>query len=118
MSLEIKGKLIKKLKVVNGESAKGKWTKQDFIIETFDNFPRNICITAWGNLISELDKIQPDDEVNVFVDVESREFKGNWYTNVKAWRIVRTEKEKDFLKDINDSQPEDVDDEGLKDLPF
>ena len=34
MALELKCKLIDKLSVQNGESARGAWSKQDFVVET------------------------------------------------------------------------------------
>lgn len=89
MSLEIKGKLLQKLDVVTGESAKGKWEKQDFIIETEDQFPKKVCMNVWGDKLSMLEKVAVGDTVTVSVNIESREFNSRWYTDVRAWRIER-----------------------------
>ena len=89
MELQIEGKLLQKLDVESGTSARGEWKKQNFIIETVEQYPRKICIAAWTNSIPILDTFQPGEMVLVSVSIESREFNGKWYTDVRAWRIDR-----------------------------
>lgn len=90
MSLEITGKLIQKLNPVGGTSAKGNaWQKQEFVIETEDQYPRKICANLWGDKIDQLNQYQIGDLIKVSFDLESREFNGRWYTDVKAWKIER-----------------------------
>ena len=89
MELQIEGKLIQKLPVESGTSARGEWKKQNFIVETVEQFPRKICISAWTNSIPVLDTFHEDEMVLVSVNIESREFNGKWYTDVRAWRIDR-----------------------------
>ena len=43
MALELKCKLIDKLSVQNGESARGAWSKQDFVVETIETYPKKVC---------------------------------------------------------------------------
>ena len=43
---------------------------------------------AWGDKIGEFN-LQQGENVEVSVDLESREYNGRWYTDVKAWRISR-----------------------------
>ena len=33
--------------------------------------------------------IKKDENVEVSIDVESREYNGRWYTDVKAWKVSR-----------------------------
>ena len=47
--MEIEGKLIKKLEPISGEGRNGTWKKQNFVIETFDNYPKKVCFTVWGD---------------------------------------------------------------------
>ncbi|MBO4481032.1 MAG: DUF3127 domain-containing protein [Bacteroidales bacterium] len=55
MALEITGKLIQKLPEVGGTSKSGNaWKKQEFVIETEDQFPRKICANLWGDNIDQL----------------------------------------------------------------
>lgn len=89
MELQIEGRLLQKLSVETGTSARGEWKKQNFIIETVEQFPRKICIAAWTNSIPILDTFQPGEMISVSVNLESREFNGRWYTDVRAWRIDR-----------------------------
>ena len=49
MALEIEGKIVRKLNVQNGVSARGNWAKQEFIVEYQEgNFPSQICFNEWG----------------------------------------------------------------------
>jgi hypothetical protein len=89
MSLEITGKLITKLPQHSGQGKNGTWTKQDFIIETQEQFPKKVCISVWGDKAKELDTIAVGETMKAGINIESREFNGKWYTDVKAWRIEK-----------------------------
>ncbi len=84
--MDIKGRVIQLLALQTGEGKNGAWKKQDFVIETDGQYPKKICISAWGDKINE-SALQVGNEVNVSFDVESREYNGRWYTDVKAWKI-------------------------------
>ena len=43
---------------------------------------------AWGDKIGELN-LQQGESVVVSVDLESREYNGRWYTDVKAWKVSK-----------------------------
>ena len=89
MALEIEGRIARKLNVQTGTSARGAWSKQEFIFEYQEgNFPSQICMNVWGDdKVRELDKYQVGDKVKVSFNLSSREFNGRWYTDVRAWRI-------------------------------
>ncbi len=90
MALEIKCRLLDKLAVQSGTSARGPWSKQDFIVETLEQYPRKICMNVWGqDKVNELASYNAGELVTVSVNIESREFNGRWYTDVRAWRIQR-----------------------------
>lgn len=72
--------------VQTGEGKNGPWKKQDLIVETDGQYPKKICVTVWGDKI-DLNRFKPGDSIELFFDVESREFNGRWYTDVKAWKI-------------------------------
>lgn len=88
MDLKLKGTVDQILEEKSGTGKNGKWRKQDFILETGGEYPRKICITQWGDKIDQFD-VKEDEELTVFIDIQSREYKGNWYTDVKAWKIER-----------------------------
>ena len=90
MSLEITGKLIEKLPVQEGTSKAGNsWRKQEFVIETADQYPRKICANLWADKIDMLDQMTVGDTVKMSFDLESRNFNGRWYTDVRAWKLEK-----------------------------
>ena len=89
MALEIVGKLQQLLPLQSGTGSRGEWTKQDFIIETVEQYPRKVCVSAWGDKARDLDGVAIGESIKISVNIESREFNGRWYTDVRAWRIER-----------------------------
>ncbi|HPF92436.1 MAG TPA: DUF3127 domain-containing protein [Tenuifilaceae bacterium] len=85
--MEIAGKLIQKLDQQSGQGRNGTWVKQEFILETQDQYPRKVCIALWGDKVKDIDNLNIGDTLKAMINVESREFNGRWYTDVKAWRI-------------------------------
>jgi hypothetical protein len=86
--MEIIGKLIQKLPMQSGISKTGNsWQKQEFVIETLEQFPRKICANLWGERTAVLETLNIDDKVVMSFDLESREFNGKWYTDVKAYKL-------------------------------
>lgn len=57
-------------------------------MQTEEQYPKKICFVVWGDKIDEY-AIRENDAVTVSVDIESREFNGRWYTDVKAWKVVK-----------------------------
>jgi hypothetical protein len=91
MALEITGKIVQVLEVQSGTSPKGDWKRQEFILETEEQYPRKICISLWGDRVNDIADIQTGKElVTVSIAIESREFNGRWYTDVRGWKIQRT----------------------------
>ena len=46
------------------------------------------ALMPWGDKIGEFN-LQQGENVEVSVDLESREYNGRWYTDVKAWKVSR-----------------------------
>jgi len=89
--MEIKGKIVTILPLASGTSAKGEWKKQEYILQTTEQYPKKICFVVWGEKIDEY-ALNAGDSVEVSIDIESREFNGRWYTDVKAWKVVKESK--------------------------
>ena len=89
MALEIEGTLRQKLTPQKGTSARGEWSKQEFILEFPDgNYTSQACFTAFGqDKVAELDKYQVGDKVKVSFNLRSREFNGRWYNDLQIWRV-------------------------------
>ena len=90
MALEIEGTLAQKLPVQSGNSARGPWAKQEFILEFPDgNFTAKACFTAWGQeKVQDLAKYQVGDKVKVSFNLKSREYNGRWYNDLQIWKIA------------------------------
>lgn len=92
MALEIVGKLIKVLPEVSGQSQKGAWSKQEFILETLDaSYPKKVCLTAWGDKVADLKQFGDGDTLKATFSAESREYNDRWYTELRAFRIEGAE---------------------------
>ncbi len=90
MALELEGTLAQKLPVQSGNSPRGPWAKQEFILEYPDgNFTAKACFTAWGqDKVQDLGKYQVGDKVKVSFNLKSREYNGRWYNDLQIWKIA------------------------------
>ena len=90
MALEIEGTLFQKLPVQSGNSARGPWSKQEFVLEYPDgNYTAKACFMAWGvEKVQDLAKYQVGDKVKVSFNLKSREYNGRWYNDLQIWRIA------------------------------
>lgn len=84
--MELTAKLIQVLPLQTGAGKNGQWKKQDIIVETSGQYPKKVCISIWGDKINE-SQLQVGNSLNISFDVESREYNGRWYTDVKAWKV-------------------------------
>ncbi|MBO4739552.1 MAG: DUF3127 domain-containing protein [Bacteroidales bacterium] len=86
--MEIIGNIINILPKQTGTGKNGQWEKQEFILETLDQFPQKVCIGLWGEKTNVLgSQFTVGSRVKVSINIESREYTGKWYTNVRAWNI-------------------------------
>lgn len=124
--MDVKGTLVQILKLEEGVSKAGKaWSKQDFVIETNEQYPKKVCFTLFGEKVSLIDGISEGSEVEVFFNLESRDFNGKWYHNINAWKINAEQGStsqgsvETGLKQREDvTPPPDVADDSGNDLPF
>jgi hypothetical protein len=88
-TMEIRGRIIQVLPLASGTSKSGNpWKKQDYILETLDQYPRKVNFNLFGDRVDQY-PVQVGEEVVVSFDLESREFNGRWYTDVRAWKIEK-----------------------------
>ena len=66
-ALELEGKISQKMAAQSGQSARGTWARQDFVLEYMDgNFPSSVCFSAWGeDKVNDLARYQVGDKVRV-----------------------------------------------------
>ncbi|MFV0266002.1 MAG: DUF3127 domain-containing protein, partial [Draconibacterium sp.] len=73
MALSVKGKVDQILKPESGVSRAGKeWKKQEFVLETEEQYPRKVCFTLFGEKADLLNGLNAGESVEVSFNVESR----------------------------------------------
>jgi hypothetical protein len=85
--MNIKAKLVQLLPLQTGMGKNGQWRKQDIIVETDSQYPKKICLSIWGDKINDKQLII-GNQLDITFELESREFNGKWYTDVRAIQLV------------------------------
>ena len=89
--MELSGKLIDRFEPISGQSARGEWRKREFLIETSEQYPKRICISAWGDKVDELGFFKIGEKITCHINLESREHNGRYFTEVKCWKFEKDE---------------------------
>jgi len=84
--MQLTARLIQILPMQSGMGKNGEWKKQEIVVETDGQYPKKVCISMWGDKINE-PVLQIGNMLDINFDVESREYNGRWYTDVKAWKV-------------------------------
>jgi len=111
--MQLTAKLIQVLPLQTGEGKNGAWKKQDIILETESQYPKKICVSIWGDKINE-NQLKIGSQLKIDFDVESREFNGRWYTDIKAWKVETVNGGGSKTPTSDETVPED----NKEDLPF
>jgi len=119
--MQFTAKLIQILPLQSGTGRNGEWKKQDIIVETEGQYPKKICVAIWGDKIDE-SVLKINNMLDISFDVESREYNGRWYTDVKAWKVEPVVSDNMVHQaneqDIPERAPIDFTKEDGDDLPF
>lgn len=132
--MNVTGKLIQRDEVQRGTSKTGKmWEKLNFVIQVkgFNDRKKFIQFSTFNaETIQFISDTNLESEISVEFDVESREWKGNWYTDCKAWKVAVLKEDTTMVttqQDLNDMandmakgflEEEPVEEGGDGDLPF
>jgi len=100
-----------------GTGKNGQWKKQDIIVETEGQYPKKVCVSIWGDKINE-NNLKTGNMLNISFDVESREYNGRWYTDVKAWKVEPAVAGQASSGPIDEPHFEEGAMESKDDLPF
>lgn len=84
--MQLTAKLAAILPEQSGTGKNGTWKKQDIIVETDGQYPKKICISLWGEKYDR-NLLKIGSRLTISFDIESREFNGKWYTDVKGWKV-------------------------------
>ena len=120
--MELEGKITKIFDTMTFDSG---FQKREFVVTTLeDQYPQQIKFEFIKDRCSTLDGYAVDDLVKVQFNIKGREYNGNYFVNLQAWRM---EKSGDSVATNqppveNAPFPTDVDsltsDEAEDDLPF
>ena len=115
--MQLTAKLTQLLPIQTGTGKNGEWKKQDIIVETDGQYPKKVCISIWGDKIIEQ---QPSigNTLTIDFDIESREFSGRWYTDLKAWKIEVANQNTPSMNNLDNIEPLDLSEEKDDGLPF
>ena len=98
--MQLIAKLTQLLPINTGTGKNGEWKKQDIIVETDGQYPKKVCISIWGDKIND-NQLLIGNLLKIDFDIESREYNGKWYTDLKALKIepssIQTEKSTDTV---------------------
>lgn len=88
--MEITGKIIAVLDPVSGVSKAGReWKKREYVMEVPSNnadFPaRKVFFNFFGAAADQY-VLTGGKDYKISFDIESREFNGRWFTDIRAWR--------------------------------
>lgn len=84
--MDFQARVIQFIGETSGVSKAGNpWKKKEWLVETFDQYPKKIRVQCFGDR-AEAMNLENGKDYRLFVDIESREFNGRWYTDVSVYR--------------------------------
>ena len=87
--MDIRGKIIQKMDPVGGVSKAGnQWKKQEYVLETLDSYPKKVKFDFFGDRADQY-PLEVGDIITLSYDIESREFNGRWYTDIRGYKAVK-----------------------------
>lgn len=80
------GKIIVKLPLQSGTSKAGNpWSKQEYVLETAEAYPKKICFTFFGDRANQY-PLEVGQNIHLSFDIDSHEYNGRWFTNINGWK--------------------------------
>ena len=88
--IKVYGTIVAVLPVQTGISKSGsEWKKAEYVLETMEQYPRKVKFDVFGS--DRVEQYTPmlvqNAVVTISVNIESREFNGRWYTDIRAWKV-------------------------------
>ena len=84
--MEVIGKIIVDLPMQSGTSSAGNpWKKKEYVLETEETYPKKVHFDFFGERADQY-PLAIGDRVRLSFDIESREYNGRWYTNIRGWK--------------------------------
>ena len=114
--MEITGTVVRLLPLQTGQGKNGVWKKQEFIMDTPGQFTKKVCLSLWGEKVDE-NRINIGEKITASINIESREYNGRWYTDVRAWKIAKGSGQQSEAPPMDASFAPEAS-SGSDDLPF
>ena len=89
--MQFKGKIIEALPVVTGQSARGQWVKQGFVLE-YDSgqYPKSIAFDVFGDERLQKFRISVGEELICDIDFKAVKGRnGGTFNSVDCWNVTR-----------------------------
>lgn len=84
--MEVQGKIIVALPEQSGTSRAGNaWKKREYVLETMETYPKKVAFNFFGERADQY-PLQVGQTINLSFDIDSREFNGRWYVDIRAWK--------------------------------
>ncbi len=89
--MDFTGKIIAILSPRSGKSqATGnEWKVQEYVIESHEQYPKQMCFEVFGADKIASFNIQMGDELKVSFDINARQWKDRWFNSIRAWAVER-----------------------------
>ena len=85
--MDFEGKVLEILPAVTGQSARGTWERQTVVFEQPNKqYGKELAVT-FMNKAQDVASLRVGEHYIVSFDIESRNYQGRWYTDVRAWRV-------------------------------
>lgn len=83
------GKVVQIFPVRTGVSRRSgeSWSSVEFILEMDGSHTRRVKFLLWGTEQIAAARLQLGEYIDVFADVEAREYEGRWYNEIRVWDI-------------------------------
>lgn len=90
----LEGTITRCLPIKEGISKEGRpWMKAMYVLETDDRYPRRIVFSVMGEEKIKEFSFVPEQKVRLGVDIESREWQGHWFTEIRCVALLDPEAE-------------------------
>ena len=105
--MQFKGKIIEALPVITGQSARGQWVKQGFVLEYEPGqYPKQIAFDVFGSDRLQEMRISVGEELICDIDFKVVKGKnGNTFNNVDCWRVTRANQVQQQQTHVIQQQP-------------
>lgn len=88
MAYEMKGTLVK---MMDRQDFPSGFFKRDFVVRTEEQYPQDVKFTLVKEKVDFLDAFQEGQALTVSFDIRGREYNGNYYVDLNAWRLTAAE---------------------------